>query len=369
MIIENIRIFRGNGFEEGSLCTDGERIAERAGGEELDGCGLYALPGLVDIHLHGAAGVDCSDAGEEELQRFLDDELQRGIAAVCPTAMCLPEAQLLEMMKTVGNHHNGRGADVAGIRLEGPFLNAERCGAQDRRTAVPGDSALYERLQQASGNRIRIVDTAPEIPGNLDFIRRISPEVRVSIAHTTADYDTAGKAFQAGASHVTHLYNAMNPIHHRKPGPVLAAWESGASVEVICDGIHVHPSVIRMTFALFGDDRVILVSDSMAGTGLPDGEYLLGGQSVMKQGARAVLKDHPDILAGSVTDLYTGFRKAVREMGIPLVSAVKAVTVNPARIAGIDQDYGSLETGRYADILLVNDKLEIQRIIHRGISI
>ncbi len=369
MIVQNIRVFRGNGFEECSLHTDGERIVERADGETLDGCGLYALPGLVDIHVHGAAGVDCSDAGEAELQRFLDYELEQGIAAVCPTAMCLPETQLLEMMNTVGNHRNGKGADIAGIRLEGPFLNAERCGAQDRRAVCPGDYALYERLQQASGNRVRIVDAAPEIPGNLDFIRRIPPEVRVSIAHTAADYDTAGKAFQAGASHVTHLYNAMNPIHHRKPGPVLAAWESGASVEIICDGIHVHPSIIRMTFALFGDDRVILVSDSMAGTGLPDGEYLLGGQSVLKQGARAALKDYPDILAGSVTDLYTGFRKAVLETGIPLVSAVKAVTVNPARIAGIDQDYGSLETGRYADILLVNEKLEIQRIIHRGKNI
>ena len=360
MIIRSGTVFQGNGFVQQDLFTEGNRIAVSAEGEVIDAVGLYVIPGLVDIHVHGAAGYSFS-AGGEGLQTFCSYEVNHGITSFCLTGMCLPEEKLMKMVEAVqGYDHPG----IAGIRLEGPFLNAQRCGAQDSSSVIPGDAGLLSRLNKASGNRIRIVDTAPEVSGNMEFIREAAGSVCISIGHTAADYDTAKQAFAAGASHVTHLYNAMNPVHHRFPGPVIAAWEAGADVELICDGIHIHPAVVRMTFALFGEDRVIMVSDSMAGTGLPDGTYLLGGKAVRKTGSRVVLEERPDTLAGSVTDLYSCFRKAVLEMNIPLVSALKAVTVNPAR--SISLDAGSLEPGRYADLLLVDDHLEIKTIIHRG---
>ena len=165
---------------------------------------------------------------------------------------------------------------------------------------------------------------------------------------------------------MTHLYNAMPGISHREPGPIIAALEAGAEAELITDGIHIHPAVVRATFRLFGDDRVILISDSMMAAGLPDGSYSLGGQDVTVRGPKAVLTQSPETIAGSVTNLMDCMRTAVLEMGIPLESAVKASSVNPARSIGIQKDYGSLEEGRLANILLLDEKLKIVHMIHKG---
>ena len=187
-----------------------------------------------------------------------------------------------------------------------------------------------------------------------------------AIAHTCTSYDTAKAAFAAGATHMTHLYNAMPGITHREPGPIIAALEEGAEVELITDNVHIHPAMVRFTFNTFGDDHVILIADSMMACGLPDGQYSLGGQAVTVRGPRATLTEQPGTIAGSATCLFDCMKRAVLEMGVPLESAVRAATLNPARSIGIDADYGSLDAGRIGNVVLVDDKLDILKVIRHG---
>ena len=223
--------------------------------------------------------------------------------------------------------------------------------------------------QAAVDGLIKLVDVAPEEPGNLDFIKECHNEVRISIAHTCTDYDTAVQAFEAGATHMTHLYNAMPGITHRAPGPIIAAMEHDAEVELITDNVHIHPAMVRFTFNTFGDDRICLIADSAMSCGLPDGQYSLGGQAITVKGPRATLTEHPDTIAGSNTCLYDCMKRAVLEMGVPLESAVRAASENPAKSIGIDNDYGSLAAGRYGNVILADKELNIQAVYQKGTRI
>ena len=203
----------------------------------------------------------------------------------------------------------------------------------------------------------------------MDFIRRFSPNVRISIGHTDCDYDTAKEAFLAGASHMTHLFNAMPPFTHRKPALIGAAFDSKkVTPEIICDGIHIHPASVRTAFAIFGDDRLIFISDSMMATGMPDGDYSLGGLDVTVTGRLATLTD--GTIAGSATNLMDCLRTAVQDMDIPLESAIKCATINPARAIGEEKEYGSITAGKYADLVLLDkDSLAIRHVISHGIVV
>lgn len=334
--------------------------------EIMDGEGLYAIPGLVDIHFHGAVGHDFCDADEEELQKIAEYEADNGVLAICPATMSYHEEILSKIMDRSRDYKGGRGADLVGINMEGPFISPKKAGAQNPEYIMPPKIEMYRRLQERAKGLIKLVDLAPEEPGAMEFIEKCHEEVKISIAHTCCDYKTAKKALAKGVSHMTHLYNAMPGISHREPGPIPAAWEAGAEVELIADGIHIHPAVVRMTFQLFGADRVILISDSMEATGLEDGVYQLGGQSVTVQGRRAVLTDAPDTIAGSVTNLYDCMTNSVKNMGVPLEQAVLAATENPARSIGIEQDYGRIAPGNYANIVLLDQNLQIRKIIQKG---
>jgi N-acetylglucosamine-6-phosphate deacetylase len=256
--------------------------------------------------------------------------------------------------------------EIVGINMEGPFISGKKMGAQNPKYQRNPDIGMFERLLEKSGGLIKLVDIAPENEGAMEFIESCHEKVCISLAHMTADYDTAIKAFEAGAKHMTHLYNAMPGINHREPGPIIAALEKDAQVELIADGVHVHPAMVRFTFNTFKEDKIILISDSMEATGLADGVYQLGGQSVTKRGARAALTEDENTIAGSVTDLYGCFKKAVLDMKVPLEKVVRAVTENPAAAIGIDKDYGSLEAGHYANILLLDDELNIVKRIYKG---
>ena len=372
MIVRNAKVFTdGCRFVEKDLVIRDGRIvfgaAPRADEEIVDAGGAYALPGLVDIHFHGAVGHDFCDADEAGLQAIADFEASKGVLAICPATMTFNEEILNGIMDVAAAHKNGRGADLVGINMEGPYISPSKVGAQNPKYVMGADAGMFRRLQDRSGGLIKLVDVAPEEPGNLDFIRACHGEVRISIAHTCADYDTAKAAFAAGASHMTHLYNAMPGITHRAPGPIIAALEEGAEVELITDGIHIHPAMVRFTFNTFGDDHVILIADSMMACGLPDGQYSLGGQAVTVKGALATLTEHPGTIAGSATCLYDCMRHAVLDMGVPLASAVRAATLNPAHSIGIDADYGSLEPGRWGNVVLADEQLNIQKVIQKGV--
>lgn len=374
MIIQNALVYTPrHTFERGTLFIRNGRIvpfaAPEAGEEVIDAEGLYALPGLVDIHFHGAMGKDFCDGTEEAIQTLADFEASKGVLAICPATMTYPEEFLNHVMDAAAAHKNGKGADLVGINMEGPFISPKKVGAQNPEYVQGADAGMFRRLQKRAGGLIKLVDVAPEEPGNLDFIKECHNEVRISIAHTCTDYDTAVQAFEAGATHMTHLYNAMPGITHRAPGPIIAALEHGAEVELITDNVHIHPAMVRFTFNTFGADHVCLIADSMMACGLPDGQYSLGGQAVTVKGPLATLTEQPGTIAGSNTCLYDCMKRAVLEMNVPLESAVRAASENPARSIGVDNDYGSLAAGRYGNVILADKELNIKAVIQKGTRI
>ena len=306
---------------------------------------------------------------EEAIQTLADFEASKGVLAICPATMTYPEEFLNKVMDAAAAHKNGKGADLVGINMEGPFISPKKVGAQNPEYVQGADAGMFRRLQKRAGGLIKLVDVAPEEPGNLDFIKECHNEVRISIAHTCTDYDTAVQAFEAGATHMTHLYNAMPGITHRAPGPIIAALEHGAEVELITDNVHIHPAMVRFTFNTFGADHVCLIADSMMACGLPDGQYSLGGQAVTVKGPLATLTEQPGTIAGSNTCLYDCMKRAVLEMNVPLESAVRAASENPARSIGVDNDYGSLAAGRYGNVILADKELNIKAVIQKGTRI
>ena len=290
---------------------------------------------------------------------------RQGVTGFCATTMSFDEKTLTRAAECVKEHIQNAPAGHAGIRginMEGPFISRSKAGAQNPKHIIRPDYDMFRRINNASGNRIRIVNVAPEVDGMEDFIKKASRECTVSIAHTTADYLTCLKAFENGASHVTHLYNAMPPFLHREPGVIGAAMEKADYVELICDGVHVHPSVIRATFRLF-PGRVCIISDSMKACGLADGEYSLGGQPVYVKNGLATHKD--GTLAGSTVSLAECVRRTVK-FGVALEEVLKAATINPARAIGGEGIFGSIECGAEADLLLLDQNLVPWTIIING---
>lgn len=358
------------GFVSRDVYTDGDYISDKSGdGVAVDASDCYVIPGLVDLHFHGCVGEDFSDATAEGLQRIADYELSQGVTYICPAGMTLPEEQLSEICRVTAAHrkNNKGGAEVVGAHLEGPFLSMAKKGAQNGAFIHEPDAEMLRRLQDIAEGSIKLVTVAPEEPNGMDFIKAaVDMGITVSLGHTAADYDTALAAYRAGASHATHLYNGMPPIHHREPGVIGAAFDGGARAELICDGIHIHGSVVRLTFAMFGAERMVLISDSLRATGMPDGRYPFGGQEIEVHGNHATIAGHPETLAGSVTSLMGCVRKAV-EFGIPLKDAVRAASLNPAKAIGIADRAGSLDIGKEASIVLMNKKdLSIRTIIFKG---
>ncbi len=371
MIIRGAKVFTEKMiFEEKDILTEGERIAEVSScvwdeGENIDATGMLVIPGLVDIHFHGAMGADFSDASEEALMIIAEYEARHGILSICPATMTLPEEELVKIMRSVREYSCESGAELVGINLEGPFISEKKPGAQKKDHICPTDVKLFQRLQTECGGMIKIVDVAPEKEGTMEFIEAVKEECVVSIAHSDCDYDSALLAFNKGATHMTHLFNAMNGISHRAPGPIIAALEHNAEVELISDGVHIHPAMVRFVFNCFDDKKIILISDSMRATGLPDGEYDLGGQNVSVKGNMATLSSSPDTIAGSVTNLYDCMKNAI-SFGVPCEKAIAAASINPAVSIGIDGDYGTIAPGKYANLLIVDPSFNIQTTLIRG---
>ncbi|MCI6675679.1 MAG: N-acetylglucosamine-6-phosphate deacetylase [Clostridiales bacterium] len=367
MIIKNAKVFSESGsFEEKNVIIDGQYFSDSTmDTEEFDADGCYVIPGLVDIHFHGCVGHDFCDGTEESIQAIADYELSCGVTTIIPASMTLSEDTLKTVFQAAADHKNEKGAELVGINMEGPFVSAAKKGAQNGEFIHKPDAEMFHRLNAVSGHKIKHVALAPEEPGAMEFIEQVKNDTVISIAHTTADYDTAKKAIEAGATHVTHLYNAMPPFTHRAPGVIGAAADhDNVFVELICDGIHIHPSTVRTTFKIFGADRICLISDSMEATGMPDGEYALGGQKVIKKGNLATLVD--GTIAGSATNLMDCMRTAITKMDIPMESAIKAATATPARSIGIYDQYGSISTGKYANCVVLDKDLNIKAIFLKG---
>ena len=265
MILRHARV----GGELKTIVTEGGRIAlvtDRDMPEGVDVGGKRVIPGLIDVHTHGANGFDTMDADFAPLCRFY---AQHGTTAFLPTTMTMPYADILRV--TTANTAC-EGAQILGFHLEGPFISEKHKGAQD-----PANIRMPSVTDFAQFQNVKMVTMAPELPGSEEFIRAVSDRTVVSIGHTDCDYETALRAIDCGANCLTHTYNAMPPLHHRAPGPIGAGFERHIYAQLICDGFHVAPTVIRATWQLFGTERMVIISDSIRTAGLPDGEYVCGG--------------------------------------------------------------------------------------------
>lgn len=384
MIIDNVKVYtEEKTFVKGGIMLDGDKIQRVYAEEEkpqfgekevLDGEGAYAIPGLIDLHFHGCKGDDFCDGNEKALERIAQYEASIGVTAIAPATMTLPVEELKQILSVAAKYKkNGtspKAADLVGINMEGPFISKVKKGAQDERNIIPCNVEIAEQFLEASDGLVKFIGIAPEDNEDyLEFIEEMKGKVNISLAHTNADYDTAKKAFDAGANHAVHLYNAMPAFTHRAPGVVGAVYDGKhVMAEIICDGIHIHPAMVRATFEMMGADRMILISDSMRATGMPDGQYTLGGLDVKVVGKRATLVSDGAI-AGSATNLADCMRTVVKEMQIPLETAIACATINPAKSLEIDDQYGSIKAGKKADIVLLKENLDLQAVIKDGVRL
>ena len=390
MVIKDGSIFTEKGcFEKGTVITEESTITGYIPGDRfpvssdnfketvIDASGCYVIPGLVDIHFHGCVGYDFCDGTMEAFGAIANYQLQHGITSICPATMTLPKERLLSICREAvkfadrqesSKKETANEASLVGIHLEGPFFSHEKRGAQNPDYLRPADVQEVNELAIAADGLLKILSIAPELPGSMEAIEELKDLVVLSVAHTTADYDTAIRAFKMGATHVTHLYNAMPPYSHRAPGVIGAAADmEDCDVELISDGIHVHPSVIRSTFKMFRPEHVILISDSMMAAGMPPGDYSLGGQSVkVAKGRLATLLD--GTIAGSATNLFDCMIYAI-SCGIPMEQAIATATINPARSIGMDRMIGSISEEKTADLLVLNRDFTIRHIIHNGVLV
>ncbi len=366
MIIKNATVY-GKDFlpQKNDIEIDGEIIKtigiSEKDGEDFSGCAV--IPGFIDVHIHGCNAADATDGKPESVQKMSEWLVTKGVTSFCPTTMTLPENELEASFRyTANTMGNENGAYIHGINMEGPFISFAKKGAQAGEHIRKPD---FELLQKLNGIcPIKIVVVAPEVEGAEEFIEKAKDVCTVSIAHTAGNYNDGIAAVKSGATHATHLYNAMNCLTSREAGMVGAVLDSkNVNAELICDGIHICEPTLRITFAALGEDRTVVISDAMMAAGLPDGDYTLGGQRVIKK-SDARLAD--GTLAGSVTNLFDEFHNLLK-FGIPLKQALKSVSINPARAIGVDKITGSIEEGKRADLIITSpDFKEIKAVIVKG---
>ena len=338
-------------------------VGELTGDEELDFAGQTILPGFIDIHTHGGMLADCSSGKAEDVQTVSRHLAAHGVTSFCPTTMTLPEDRLQSAFAAV-RACMGReeGAYIHGVNMEGPYISHKKKGAQEGEYIRKPDREEFRRLNDICP--ICLVDVAPEIEGALAFAEEASKLCTVSAAHTAASYEQALAGFAHGFTHATHLFNAMTPIQNRKPGVPTAVFDSDTvTAELICDGFHNHPAVLRMAFRLLGRDRAVAVSDAMMAAGAGDGTYTLGGQTVFVKGGKATLAD--GTIAASTTNLFDEYKNLLR-FGIEPQQALRACTINPARVIGADKATGSIAVGKRADLIVIDQNMDLTAVFVKG---
>ena len=348
------------------VATESEVPAEA---ERIDAQGNYVIPGLLDMHIHGYLGEDASDGSFDGIRTMAEGVAKNGVTSFLPTTMTVSydelRAAFAQIRRSVEESakETWQGAQILGVNAEGPFINPGKKGAQAGENIRPGDAAFLQEYLDI----IRVFTIAPEMPGNLDCIREMAGKTLISMGHTAATYAQAEEAIDAGVGHVTHQFNAQTPLMHRDPGVVGAALTDGrVSAELIADTFHVSPHLYSLVTRMKGD-KLVLITDCTRAGGLADGEYSLGGQPIFVKGIECRLAD--GTIAGSVLKLNNAVRNLLDYTDLPVWEAVNAASLNPARRIGVDERKGSLETGKDADIAIVNENFDVLRTIVGGRSV
>ena len=374
LLFTNGRVYRDGQFRrEDVLAEDGKLSFP---GVPPEGCrvvdlkGAMLVPGFLDLHTHGGDNVDVNAATAEDFAQISRFFARNGTTGWLCSILTDTEEQTLW---SIGQAREAMAAPIAGARLlgihlEGPFLSPEYKGAMPEHLLRRGDAALFRRYQQAAGGTVRYLTVAPEVEGVVDMIREISGEVAVAIGHSGADYETAIRAIDAGARACTHTFNAMGLFHQHRPSIMGAVLERPVYCEAICDGRHLHPGTVRMLLACKGWDRVAAVTDSIQAAGLPDGRYKLGVNDVVVEDGDAKLASN-GVRAGSTLTTGQALKNLVAFTGQPVERVLPLLTLNPARLIGMEERKGSIAPGKDADLVVLDDQLNVKQTYVSGVCV
>lgn len=360
-ILENSAI----GFD-GKICEiiDVNEVPE--GAEIIDAKGGFVAPGLVDVHIHGYLGEDTSDGSAEGIRKMSYGIVKNGVTSWCPTTMTVSMDEIngaLDVVRSLKEESKTwDGAEILGVNLEGPFINPKKKGAQAEAHIKAPDADFVIK----NSDIISLATMAPEMEGGCEAIKKIRENcnVRVSVGHTDATFEETLSGIDAGATHITHLFNAQTPLHHRNPGVVGAALLRDVYTELICDTFHVHKGLFELIAKIKGD-KLVLITDCTRAGGMPDGEYTLGGQKIIVNGIECLLED--GTIAGSVLKLNNAVKNVYKNTEMPLWQIVAAASLNPAKAIGVDDRKGSIEVGKDADIIIADRDFNIIKTIIGGV--
>ncbi|MGN0521204.1 MAG: N-acetylglucosamine-6-phosphate deacetylase [Eubacterium sp.] len=369
MIFKNCTFYNDNFEKETADIEIDNGIIKKIATIKKDGKDMSAftlVPGFIDIHIHGSAGGDACDASDESLDKMSKELARHGVTSFCPTTMTLGKEPLCNIVSVISNHKAG-GAKIAGINLEGPFISKEKKGAQNANFIRKGTIEEFNRIFDCAKGKVKLITIAPEAFDSEQFINYASKKCTVSIGHSNANSKECKAAFDAGIRQATHLFNAMTPMSHREAGIAGTALDDERIMcELICDGGHICPAVLRNAFKILGEDRAVVISDSMRGAGLGCGKFELGGQAVFveENGKYATLSD--GTIAASITNIHQEFKNLIC-FGIDFKTALKACTINPARAIKEDSRIGSIKAGKCADLVFLDENLDIKEVYINGI--
>jgi N-acetylglucosamine-6-phosphate deacetylase len=356
ILIENGIIAQVGQIESGTACDD-----------TLDARGHIIAPGFIDVHIQGAGGADVLDATPEALEAISHTCARFGTTGFLATTIFKPNQanqHLSLAAKYVGRDLGG--ANLLGIHLEGPFISHEKKGMILPECICPPSKQVFDEIQDITDGNLRMMTIAPELPNSLEMIRLlVESNIVASFGHSKATYEQTLKGFDAGISHVTHLFNTMPSIHHRSPGPLIAIFHAEhVTAQVITDGVHIHPAVLKFTYEKLGPDRTMPITDGMQAIGLGDGTFIYNGIEYESKAGAARYKD--GTLIGTALGLSQMLERFIKFTGCPLNTAIRMVTQNPARLLGIEDKKGSIKVGKDADLILLDDNLSVHTTIIAG---
>lgn len=357
-------------IESGKIIDIGENLV---GDKTLDAAGLIVAPGFIDTHFHGYGGIDFTQASSDEVLGVASQIVKHGVTGFLASTVAAPHEVLVKACNQIATaaqaSGTGRGARILGVHLEGPYLNPRMRGAMDPSYFKPPSVSELSEFQKASLGLLRQITVAPELPGAYEFIREaVARGIVVSLGHSEATYEEAVRAVLAGASKANHIFNQMRAFHHREPGLAMSLLsQENVYIEMISDFIHLHPATMRLVVRMAGASRVVLITDAVAATGLPDGEYSLGGLKIIVKNGVSHLAD-TGALAGSTLTLDVAVANMLR-LGVSLQDALRMASTNPAQSIGLGREYGTVALGYNADLVLLDDKLRVEKTFVGGVEV